>query len=89
VVEAGTYPGVVFDLSSLHLEEVATALADHSDCEYRWLIDSQTGEIVFWTADTGIDGQTPVDLDELDELGSGRHQSAAVLGLVSGLGGLR
>jgi hypothetical protein len=21
---------------------------------------------VFWTADTGIDGQTPVDLDELD-----------------------
>ena len=24
------------------------------------------GEIAFWTADTGIDGQTPVDLDELD-----------------------
>jgi hypothetical protein len=22
--------------------------------------------IVFWTADTGIDGQTPVDLDDLD-----------------------
>jgi hypothetical protein len=21
---------------------------------------------VFWTSDTGIDGQTPVDLDELD-----------------------
>ena len=26
----------------------------------------QTGEVVFWTSDTGIDGQTPVDLDELD-----------------------
>jgi hypothetical protein len=26
----------------------------------------QTGEIAFWTADTGIDGQTPVDLEELD-----------------------
>jgi len=25
-----------------------------------------TGEIAFWTADTGIDAQTPVDLDELD-----------------------
>jgi hypothetical protein len=24
-------------------------------------------EIVFWTSDTGVDGQTPVDLDELDE----------------------
>jgi len=22
--------------------------------------------VVFWTSDTGIDGQTPVDLDELD-----------------------
>jgi hypothetical protein len=30
------------------------------------LINPQTGEIVFWTSDTGIDGQTPVDLDELD-----------------------
>ncbi len=24
------------------------------------------GEVVFWTSDTGVDGQTPVDLDELD-----------------------
>ena len=28
--------------------------------------EGMTGEIVFWTADTGIDGQTPVDIDELD-----------------------
>jgi hypothetical protein len=56
----------VLDLSSLDLEEIATALADQTDYEHRWLIDPHTGEIVFWTADTGIDGQTPVDLDELD-----------------------
>jgi hypothetical protein len=56
----------VLDLSSLDLDEIATALADQTDGEHRWLINAQTGEIVFWTADTGIDGQTPVDLDELD-----------------------
>lgn len=26
----------------------------------------RTGEVVFWTSDTGIDGENPVDLDELD-----------------------
>jgi hypothetical protein len=57
---------VVLDLSSIDLEEVANALADQTDYEHRWLIDPGTGEIVFWTADTGIDGQTPVDHDELD-----------------------
>jgi uncharacterized protein UPF0158 len=58
----------VLDLSSLDLEEIATALADQTDYEHRWLIDPATGEVVFWTSDTGIDGQTPVDLDELDLL---------------------
>ena len=56
----------MLDLSSLDLEEIANALADQTDYEHRWLIKPQTGEIAFWTADTGIDGQTPVDLDELD-----------------------
>jgi hypothetical protein len=56
----------VLDLSSLDLEEIATALADQTDYEHRWLINPQTGEVVFWTSDTGIDGQAPVDLDELD-----------------------
>jgi Uncharacterised protein family (UPF0158) len=56
----------VLDLDSLDLDEVATALADQTDYEHRWLINPQTGEIVFWTSGTGIDGQTPVDLDELD-----------------------
>ncbi len=45
---------------------VAAALADQTDHEHRWLIDPETGQVVFWTSDTGVDGQTPVDLDELD-----------------------
>jgi Uncharacterised protein family (UPF0158) len=57
---------LVLDLSNLDLEEIANALADQTDYEHRWLINPETGEIAFWTADTGIDGQTPVDLDELD-----------------------
>jgi hypothetical protein len=56
----------VLDLSRIDLEEIANALADQTDYERCWLIDPQTGEIAFWTSDTGIDGQTPVDLDELD-----------------------
>jgi hypothetical protein len=63
---ARIYPGRVLDLNGLDLEEIADALADQTDYEHRWLINPQTGEIVFWTADTGIDGRTPVDLDELD-----------------------
>jgi len=56
----------VLDLSSVDLEEIASALADQADYEHWRLIDPDTGEIAFWTSDTGIDGQTPVDLDELD-----------------------
>jgi hypothetical protein len=57
---------VVLDLSSVDLEEIASALADQAGYDHRWLINPQTGQIAFWTADTGIDGQAPVDLDELD-----------------------
>lgn len=60
------YLGLVLDLSRIDLEDIATALADQDDYEHCWLIDPDTGEIAFWTADTGIDGQTPVDPDELD-----------------------
>ena len=63
---AGDYAGPVLDLSSLDLGEIAAELADQTDYGQRWLINPQTGEIVFWKSDTGIDGQTPVDLDELD-----------------------
>ena len=62
------YGDLVLDLSSLDLEEIAAALADQTDYEHRWLINTETGEIVFWTSDTGIDGQMAVDLDELDLL---------------------
>lgn len=56
----------MLDLSGLALEEIATALADQTDYEHRWLINPRTGEIMFWTAHGGIDGDTPVDLDDLD-----------------------
>lgn len=58
----------MLELSILDLEEIASALADQTNYEHRWLIDPRTGEIAFWTADTGIDGQTPVDLRFKDEL---------------------
>lgn len=53
-------------LDAIDVEEIATALADQTDCEHRWLIDPRTGEVVFWTSDTGIDGENPVEIDELD-----------------------
>jgi Uncharacterised protein family (UPF0158) len=55
----------MFELTSLALDEIGTALADQESYEHRWLIDPRTGEIAFWTAECGIDGQNPVDLDEL------------------------
>ena len=58
----------MLDVDSIDLEEVAMALADQTDDEHRWLIDPRTGEILFWTSDTGIDGENPVDLEELDHL---------------------
>ena len=63
------YSGWVLGLDQLDLEEIATALADQNGYEHRWLIDPQTGKISFWTADTGIDGQNPVDLYDLDLVG--------------------
>lgn len=58
--------GRMLNLAALDLGEIATALEDQQGYEHRWLINSNTGEIVFWTADCGIDGQHPVDLDDLD-----------------------
>ncbi len=56
-------------MSSVDLEDISNALADQTDYEHRWLINPQTGQIAFWTADAGIDGQTPADLDDLDLVG--------------------
>ena len=59
----------MLDLSDLDLEEIGNALADQTDYEHQWLINPHTGEIAYWTSGTGIDGQTPVDLDDRDLIG--------------------
>jgi hypothetical protein len=56
----------MLELNSVDLDELAMALADQTDYDHRWLIDPDSGQILVWTADTGIDGHTPVDLDEVD-----------------------
>ena len=56
----------MLDLGRLDVDEIATALSDQTDYKHRWLIDPRTGEVAFWTSDTGIDGENPVELDELD-----------------------
>lgn len=48
------------------MAEIADALSAQIDYEHRRLIDPRTGEVAFWTSDTGIDGQNPVEIDELD-----------------------
>ena len=58
--------GSVLDLTGIDVEEIATALADQTDYEHRWPIDPRTGQLAFWTSDTGIDGENPVEIDELD-----------------------
>ena len=58
----------MLDLRGIDIEEIATALADQTDYEHRWLLNPRTGETVFWTSDTGIDGENPVEIDELDLL---------------------
>lgn len=50
------------------LEEIALALQDQTGYEHFWLINPRSGELVVWTEDGGIDGRTPVELDELDLL---------------------
>jgi hypothetical protein len=65
---APDYAFHMLDLNALDVDEIATALSDQTDYEHRWLIDPRTGEISFWTSDTGIDGENPIDLDELDLL---------------------
>jgi hypothetical protein len=56
----------MLDLSRLDVEEIAAALADQTDYEHRWLVDPRTGQVAFWTSDTGIDGENPVEIDELE-----------------------
>ena len=37
----------MLDLGGIDIEEIATALADQTDYEHRWLVDPRTGEVVF------------------------------------------
>src|SRR5664280_473204 len=60
-----SYADGMLELDAIDVEEIATALADQTDFEHRWLIDPRTGEVVFWTSDTGIDGENPVEIEEL------------------------
>lgn len=60
------YPEWMLDLDAFDVEEIATALADQTDYEHRWLINPRTGQVAFWTSDTGIDGENPVEIDVLD-----------------------
>jgi hypothetical protein len=57
----------MLELSELDLDVIAQALGDQTDYEHLWLIDPATGKLEFWTSDLGIDGQNPVDVDELVE----------------------
>jgi hypothetical protein len=54
------------ELDNFDLEEIAEALADQESYEHLRLVDPRSGEIVFWSADSGIDGHNRVDLEELD-----------------------
>lgn len=56
----------MLDLGGIDVEEIAAALADQTDYAHRWLLDPRTGQVAFWTSDTGIDGVNPVEIDELD-----------------------
>lgn len=67
-----TYPRKerpMLDPASCDLDVIATALADQQSYDQRCLVDPATGEIAFWTSDGGIDGEHPVDLEDLDLIG--------------------
>jgi len=60
------YRSDVLDLAKLDLDAIAEALAEQETYEHAWLLDPRTGDVALWTRDGGIDGETPVELDELD-----------------------
>ena len=56
----------MLDLGAIVVEAIATALSDQTVYDHRWLIDPRTGQVVYCASDTGIDGEPPVEIDELD-----------------------
>lgn len=57
----------MLEIERFDLDEIAFALSDQNlDDEHQHLIDPETGNMVLWTREGGIDGTNPVDLDDLD-----------------------
>jgi hypothetical protein len=56
----------MLDIERFDLDEIAFALSDQNLYdEHRHLINPETGEIVLWTREGGVDGTNPIDLDDL------------------------
>ncbi len=61
------WSGAVLEIDQFDLDEIVFALSDQNVYdEHLHLINPETGEIVLWTREGGIDGETPVDVDDLD-----------------------
>jgi hypothetical protein len=57
----------MLEIDKFDLDEIAFALSDQNVYdEHLHVVDPETGEMMLWTRDGGIDGKTPVDLDDLD-----------------------
>jgi Uncharacterised protein family (UPF0158) len=58
----------VLDLTKIDLEELAAALQDQGQSfyEHAWFVDRETGKLGFWTEDGGVDGEHPIELDEVE-----------------------
>ena len=57
----------MLELGQVDLDEIAQALSDQTDYEHQWMLDPGTGDLHIWTSDTGLDGQEPMDDDELED----------------------
>lgn len=57
----------MLEIEKFDLDEIASALSDQNLYgEHLLPVNPETGDIVFWTRDGGIDGTNPSDLDDLD-----------------------
>lgn len=67
--QAAEIPAGYLDPEQVHLDDLADALQDQSAFDlHRWLLDRNTGEVVFWNLDVGLEDPEQVDLDEADHL---------------------
>ena len=58
----------MLDLRRLDLDTIAEALADQGDYfEHRLAEHPASGGLMLWTSDTGLDGQYPIELDDVDD----------------------